>query len=315
MSPEKRAGNPGKLEKIDFGFVTDAFVTWLRINQLNADPSMNSRAQFATRLASVFGKKDPDCSLLDRILKETAIDLLASKSKTVEHRRVLWNTFENLNRWFDTWSETLLELGFAYKDELTGKIKIKSEQLKNILNLDETCLSLDGSEGQRGGRPTVYFYDPGLPMTGRSTSKTALTATMITGSTAAGEALPPHFQFPTKAQSEETMKINIEALKHAHTIIGKFGCDEERDWDCTWACNAKGGMDDAEFFLYMKNNIFPLYPHACDEPGKRVIIKVDSGPGRNFAALLALCRVHGFYIYPGLYLCCLMCFICSSSNS
>jgi hypothetical protein len=47
-------------------------------------------------------------------------------------------------------------------------------------------------------------------MTGRSTSKTALTATMITGSTAAGEALPPHFQFPTKAQSEETMKINIE---------------------------------------------------------------------------------------------------------
>ena len=134
MSPEKRAGNPGKLEKIDFGFVTDAFVTWLRINQLNADPSMNSRAQFATRLASVFGKKDPDCSLLDRILKETAIDLLASKSKTVEHRQVLWNTFENLNRWFDTWSETLLELGFAYKDELTGKIEIKSEQLKNILN-------------------------------------------------------------------------------------------------------------------------------------------------------------------------------------
>jgi hypothetical protein len=51
---------------------------------------------------------------------------------------------------------------------------------------------------------------------------------MIAGFTAAGEALPPHFQFPTKAQSEETMRINIEALKHAHTIIGKFGCDIRR---------------------------------------------------------------------------------------
>jgi len=74
MSPEKKRGRPGNLDELDYGLVSDAFVTCCRINQLNADPSMNTKAQFATHLASVFGKKDQDCSLLDRILRDTAID-------------------------------------------------------------------------------------------------------------------------------------------------------------------------------------------------------------------------------------------------
>jgi hypothetical protein len=54
--------------------------------------------------------------------------------------------------------------------------------------------------------------------------------------------------------------------------------------------NAKGGMDDKEFLEFMKNSIFPLYPFARDEPGHRVMLKVDSGPGCNFLELLAECR-------------------------
>jgi hypothetical protein len=54
--------------------------------------------------------------------------------------------------------------------------------------------------------------------------------------------------------------------------------------------NAKGGMDDKEFLEFMKNSIFPLYPFARDKPGHRVMLKVDSGPGRNFLELLAECR-------------------------
>ncbi len=34
--------------------------------------------------------------------------------------------------------------------------------------------------------------------------------TMIAGSTAAGEANPPHFQFLTAAQSEETMQLQTD---------------------------------------------------------------------------------------------------------
>jgi len=41
---------------------------------------------------------------------------------------------------------------------------------------------------------------------------------------------------------------------------------------------AKGGMDDEEFGKYVKNTLVPLFPDSGDVPGKRVIIKVNSGP-------------------------------------
>ena len=48
----------------------------------------------------------------------------------------------------------------------------------------------------------------------------------------------------------------------------------------TFGFNAKGGMDNEQFKEYFKTNIAPLYPDAEDEHGKRVMIKVDSVPGR-----------------------------------
>ena len=83
----------------------------------------------------------------------------------------------------------LVELGFATRDA-DGKI----EQLYSILNFDETCLSVDGSKGRRGGRPNVTLHDPRLPYTGKRTNKDSLTATLVMGSNAAGKALPPHFR-------------------------------------------------------------------------------------------------------------------------
>ncbi len=58
-------------------------------------------------------------------------------------------------------------------------------------------------------------------------------------------------------------------------------------------------MDEAEFEKYVKNNIIPLYPDALDIPCKRVLIKVDSGPGRLNIELLAELRLLGWYLYPG----------------
>ena len=48
----------------------------------------------------------------------------------------------------------------------------------------------------------------------------------------------------------------------------------------TFGFNAKGGMDNEQFKEYFKTNIAPLYPDADDKAGKRVMVKVDSGPGR-----------------------------------
>jgi hypothetical protein len=75
---------------------------------------------------------------------------------------------------------------------------------------------------------------------------------------------------------------------------------EERIWPCTIGMNEKGGMTDDEFEKYIDNSIVPLYPDLEDMPGKRVLLKVDSGPGRNWRELLMKCRFRGLYIYPGL---------------
>ena len=76
--------------------------------------------------------------------------------------------------------------------------------MQNIGNFDETCLSLDGSNNNRGGRPECVIYDPRFPLVGKATSKSALTTTMISGSTVAGEAYPPHLQFQTKVKTTDT---------------------------------------------------------------------------------------------------------------
>ena len=68
----------------------------------------------------------------------------------------MWTTYYNLKSWLDNWERDLLELGFANKNEKEETI-IPEDQLARILNIDETCLAMDGSTSQRGGRPAVIF--------------------------------------------------------------------------------------------------------------------------------------------------------------
>ncbi len=62
--------------------------------------------------------------------------------------------------------------------------------------------------------------------------------------------------------------------------------------------NEKGGMDNKEFEKYMINMIVPLYLNAKERPGKRAIIKVDSGLGRMNLNLITRLRFLGFILYP-----------------
>ena len=99
----------------------------------------------------------------------------------MEQRRILWTTYKNLKLWFDNWKQFLEELGFAHRNDDCDLV-VPPDQLARILNFDETCLSLDGSKGNRGGRPEVIFFNPNFPQLGRGTSKTSLTTTYITAS-------------------------------------------------------------------------------------------------------------------------------------
>ncbi len=69
-------------------------------------------------------------------------------------------------------------------------------------------------------------------------------------------------------------------------------------WPVTFGANEKGGMDSEEFEKFVMNSIVPLYPHATNKTGMRVMLKVDSGPGRMNLNLLARLRCLGFILYP-----------------
>ena len=127
-----------------------------------------------------------------------------------------------------------------------GKINITDNQLSKILNLDESCLSLNGNE-RRGGRPSVVFYDPNLPNPVNTVSKSSVILTFIGGSNALGEALPPHLQFSTSAKTSKRENIRLDVACHLINVHVKW----EMNWpvykQVTMGLNEKGGMDDEEF--------------------------------------------------------------------
>ena len=62
----------------------------------------------------------------------------------------------------------------------------------------------DGNNDDDGDGNSVI----GSGATGYYESKSALTTTMISGSTGAGEAYPPHLQFQTKAKTTDTIRLD-----------------------------------------------------------------------------------------------------------
>jgi hypothetical protein len=230
------------------------------------------------------------------VLRDSAVNLNTANGKNRECR---WTTYKNLSLWFDNWERNLVELGFAYYDPITNKVCIPEEQLINILNFDETCMSMDGSTQNRGVRPEVILYDPRFPQVGKVTSKSSLTSTMITGSNAAGDPIPPHLQFQSTAMSKEMMKLQYDVIDHIMPRVrGQFGCAEVRLWPVTFGANEKGRMDSEKFEKYVMNSIVLLYPHVRNQPGKCVMLKVDSGPRRMNLIILARQRHLGFIFYP-----------------
>ncbi len=113
---------------------------------------------------------------------------------------VLWNTSLFCKFWHGEQS-VLQNLGG----------KRETPQTETRLN---TRLILDGSKGRRGGRPQITLHDPWLPYDGKRTNKDSLTATLVCGSNAAGEALPSHFQFQTKATTDEGERLRNEVFRH-----------------------------------------------------------------------------------------------------
>jgi hypothetical protein len=97
----------------------------------------------------------------------------------------------------------------------------------------------------------------------------------------------------------EGQRISVDWFQNTKKVIGKFGFPTRRPLPCTFGMNERAGMNAVELEKYMKNSILPLYPDIEDTPGKRVLIKVDSGPGRLNVEMLADLRLQGLYLVPG----------------
>ena len=72
--------------------------------------------------------------------------------------------------WFDNWGHNLVELGFAFRDETTGKVHIPEEMLLFIGNFDEASLFLCDATTNGGGQPKALIYDSRFSMVGKATS-------------------------------------------------------------------------------------------------------------------------------------------------
>ena len=94
------------------------------------------------------------------------------------------------------------------------------------------------------------------------------------------------------------MQLDISHFENVSYVLGKFGHPEVRSFAPSFGMNAKARMDAEELRKYINKTIVPLYPDAADIAGKRVMLKVDSGPGRNDVQLLTELQLKGFYVTP-----------------
>jgi hypothetical protein len=152
-------------------------------------------------------------NMFERVMRATNVSLNASISHVVEDRRVRWTMYSNLHAWFVSFKAFLIEFGFATIGS-DGRLLIMEATMRQIVNVDETEVSLDGSKTNAGGRPAVSFHDPHFPLTQRPAAKSSLSCTGIFGSNAAGGGVPIHWQLPTAATSEDREKLRFDFLRH-----------------------------------------------------------------------------------------------------
>jgi hypothetical protein len=220
-----------KLDPLDYGLISDAFGTWLLINQVNADSQMNKRVEFATCLAKakVLGGKT---SLFLTRFVATLQSIFYSPSPTL----VSSGEFFGISLRISTSGSTLslrhcLNLASPTKTMQQARLKSSLRSYKTSLTSMKPASLLTGTKANEAR--ALLFSSTILLCQWLAvvpcTSKKAQTSTMNTRSNAVGESIPPHFQFPTKAQSDDTEAINIECLGNIHTVRGKFGCREEKD--------------------------------------------------------------------------------------
>jgi hypothetical protein len=81
-----------------------------------------------------------------------------------------------------------------------------------IRNLDETKLSLDGSDGCIGGHPCCTIHVKMKFRMGTASNKSGCSSTLICGSNAAGKSMPMFITFVSEAENDENFNVRADWL-------------------------------------------------------------------------------------------------------
>ena len=119
------------------------------------------------------------------------------------------------------------------------------------------------------------------------------------GSSAAGAPLPIHLMFASDAAEDKNFLVNAEWISNIPHVFVSFGLDEKKSLGATVTLNPKGGTDSRVLAQVLWQYIDWLYPDAEDMKGKRVLIKIDGGPGWLDISTLAELWSHSIYLFPG----------------
>ncbi|MGH7955114.1 MAG: hypothetical protein ACREOZ_04055, partial [Gloeomargaritales cyanobacterium] len=119
------------------------------------------------------------------------------------------------------------------------------------------------------------------------------------GSNAAGETLPIHICFSSDAQDEENYQIKQSWLANCPRVTVSFGHLAPVNLPTTATVNPKGGTDSRVLKQVLIQYIEKLYPDAVDVKARRVVIKIDGGPGRLDQSCRTELRTRGVYLFPG----------------
>jgi hypothetical protein len=162
----EKQGPKGKISDAACTTIKCAFLSYLAIAQMNGEAEEKITQDILPLLDELFhGTSKPltdTRSLFWRSQRDCTEELNVSKEVVGELHRQVWTTYDNLEQWFDSWENTLVTLGFAFKDADKGDILISEEQKRRIVNMDKTTLSLNGSDGTVGGQPSLTVSVHGI---------------------------------------------------------------------------------------------------------------------------------------------------------
>ncbi len=103
--------------------------------------------------------------------------------------------------------------------------------------------------------------------------------------------------FPSKAENEENYSVRADWVVNLPRVTVKFGHTEQKTFCSTLTINSKGGTDGRVLRQVIMSYASRLYPDLADTEGKRVLVKIDGGPGRMDVQLIAHLRIRGIYLF------------------